>query len=75
MNENQIIALNDTNDFAIKEVLNTALSKMSGTEVLIGLGMVCVTIMGITHIVCTTGSGLSIGDGKVNITRLQNDAA
>lgn len=75
MNENQIITLNDTNDFAIKEVLNTALSKMSGTEVLIGLGMVCVTIMGITHIVCTTGSNLSIKDGEVKITHLQNEAA
>lgn len=74
MNENQIISLNDTNDFAIK-VLNTALSKMNGTEVLIGLGMVCVTIMGITHIVCTTGSNLSIKDGEVKITHLQNDAA
>lgn len=74
MNENQIISLNDTNDFAIK-VLNTALPKMSGTEVLIGLGMVCVTIMGITHIVCTTGSNLSIKDGEVKITHLQNDAA
>lgn len=74
MNENQIISLNDTNDFAIK-LLNTALSKMNGTEVLIGLGMVCVTIMGITHIVCTTGSNLSIKDGEVKITHLQNDAA
>lgn len=75
MNENRIIALNDTNDFAIKEVLNTALSRMSGTEILLGLGMVCVTIMGITHIVCTTGSNLSIGDGTVKITHLQNEAA
>ena len=75
MNENQIIALNDTNDLAIKEMLNTALSKMSGTEVLIGLGMVCVTIMGITHIVCATGSNLSIGNGTVKITHLQNEAA
>lgn len=69
MNENQIIQLGNVKYQAIKDFANMSLAKLSGKELLVGLGMICITVIGTAGVVCVTGSELTVGNGKFTITQ------
>lgn len=69
MNENQIIPLVGAKHQAIKDFANMSLAKLSGKELLIGLGIICITVIGTAGVVCVTGSELTVGNGKFTITQ------
>lgn len=75
MNENQIIVPNNRTHEILTDTVKNTISKLSGKESLIGLGIIGAVVLGTTCVVCLTGNELIVGRGIIAIKQPEHKVA